>query len=85
MRIAVGSDDRTSLTDEVLENSEKRGLELAAFGALKDGVDRAWPQVALRVGQEVASGRCRQGVLPWYAGTDANIVPNKVPGIRASL
>ena len=58
MRIAVGSNDRTFLTDAVLENSEKRGLELAVFGALKEGVDRAWPKVALRVGQEVASGRC---------------------------
>ena len=59
MRIAVGSDDRTSLTDAVLENVKKRGLELDVFGALKEGSDRAWPEVALRVGQEAASGRCR--------------------------
>ena len=32
MRIAVGSNDRTSLTDAVLE---KRGLELDVFVALK--------------------------------------------------
>ena len=82
MRIAVGSDDRTSLTDAVLE---KRGLELDVLGALKQGVDQAWPKVALIVGQEVASDRCRQRVPFCYTGTSASIAANKVPGTRAAL
>ncbi|MEE8158260.1 MAG: RpiB/LacA/LacB family sugar-phosphate isomerase [Dehalococcoidia bacterium] len=41
--------------------------------------------MALRVGQAVASGRCRRGVLFCYTGTGESIAANKVPGIRAAL
>jgi len=41
--------------------------------------------VALRVGQRVTSGRCRQRVPFCYTGTGISIAANKVPGIRAAL
>ena len=83
--MAIGSDDRTPLTDAVLENLRARGVELECFGALKDSTNPSWPQVAQRVGLEVASGRCRQGVLFCYTGTGVSIAANKVPGVRAAL
>ena len=48
--------------------------------------DRAvWPEVALRVAQDVAEGRADQGVLFCWTGTGTSMVANKVPGVRAAL
>lgn len=62
-----------------------RKAEVVAHGALQEGEDPNWPIVAGRVAQEVAEGRCQQGVLLCWTGTGVSIAANKVPGIRAAL
>ena len=85
MKLAVGSDERTHLTDYVVSELEARGVELELYGALRSGEDASWPEVARRVAEEVASGRCRQGVLFCWTGTGVSMAANKVPGVRAAL
>ncbi len=85
MRIAIGSDDRTPLTDAVLEELKRHHLDSVIYGALKVGDDTRWPEVARKVAEEVASGRCHQGVLFCYTGTGVTMAANKVPGVRAAL
>ena len=85
MRIAVGADEKTPLTDAVLEELRRRGFEVETFGALREGDDPRWPVVAERVAREVAEGRAHQGILFCYTGTGVSIVANKVPGVRAAL
>ena len=85
MRIAVGSDEKTPLTDAVVEELARRGAALDLHGALKEGDDPNWPVVAQRVAQRVADGRAEQGVLFCWTGTGVSIVANKVPGVRAAL
>ncbi len=58
MRIVVGSDERTALTDAVIEDLRKRGHELSLIGPLS-GDESAWPEVARRAAEQVASGRGR--------------------------
>ncbi len=58
---------------------------MVAHGALLEGEDPNWPVVANRVAEEVAEGRCQQGVLLCWTGTGVSIAANKVPGIRAAL
>ncbi len=84
MRIAVGSDERTHLTDFVVEELEKRGHEVELFGPLA-GDEEHWPVVSQAVAERVASGEADEAVLFCWTGTGASIAANKVPGVRAAL
>lgn len=84
MRIAVGSDESTQLTDAVVEDLRERGHDVQLFGPLKGHSD-PWPQVGQDVGGAVAAGDADQGVLFCWTGTGVSIAANKVPGIRAAL
>ena len=85
MRLAVGSDERTSLTDSVVDDLMHRGHHVRLFGSLQGEGPHSWPEVAQEVGEAVASGTCDQGVLFCWTGTGVSIAANKVPGVRAAL
>ena len=84
MKIAVGSDERTHLTDFVIEELRKRGIELELHGPLS-GKNIQWADVAQNVAERVANGKCDQGILFCWTGTGVSMAANKVPGIRAAL
>ena len=84
MKLAAGSDERTHLTDFVVEELRRRGHDVELFGPLA-GEPLLWPEVALRVAERVASGKVQEGVLFCWTGTGVCIAANKVPGIRAAL
>jgi len=84
MRVAVGSDERTPLTDAVVEDLDGRGHELVLVGPPGDE-DKQWAQVGREVGLLVAGGAVDTAVLFCWTGTGASIAPNKVPGVRAAL
>ena len=84
MRIAVGSDQRTGMTDSLVDGLRKRAIDVELFGALTAG-DPNWPEVARNVAEGVASGRFDQGVLCCWTGTGVAMAANKVPGARAAL
>ncbi len=84
MKIAVGSDERTALTDTVIAELQKRGHEVELYGPLA-GEALAWPAVGQVVAERVAAGACEQGVLFCWTGTGVSIAANKVPGVRAAL
>ncbi len=60
-------------------------LEVTRFGALAPGAKDAWPSVGRAVGECVARGEARYGVLCCWTGTGVSIAANKVAGIRAAL
>ncbi len=84
MKIAMGSDERTHLTDAVADYLREKGIELELHGPLK-GEPMDWPDVARAVGERVAAGACEQGVLFCWTGTGVSMAANKIPGIRAAL
>ena len=84
MRIAVGSDEKTRLTDFVVQELKKRGHEVELFGPLK-GEPLAWVEVGEQAALSVSRGDCQEGVLFCWTGTGVSIAANKVPGIRAAL
>lgn len=84
MRIVVGSDEKSYLTDALIADLEQRGHELLLIGPLA-GNAAAWPAVGRAVGQAVASGQAEQGIVCCYTGTGVSIAANKVPGVRAAL
>ena len=85
MRVAVGSDERTVLTDAVVEELHRRGHQVIPYGALAPGQETLWPLVGHVVGEAVARGECDEGVMCCFTGTGASIATNKVPGVRAAL
>jgi ribose 5-phosphate isomerase B len=80
MRIAFGTDERTSLTDAVKEQLEAAGHEVVVVGE-----GDPWPDVGRRVGEMVASGAAERGVACCWTGTGVSIAANKVEGVRAAL
>jgi ribose 5-phosphate isomerase B len=84
LRIALGSDEKSPVTDFLGGELEARGHQVSRFGALGDG-GSDWPDVAVDVARAVASGDADEGVLLCWTGTGVSIAANKVPGVRAAL
>ena len=84
MRIALGADERSPLTDAVRDALRERGHELLTFGAI-EAEARPWPQIGRSVGEAVASGRAETGVVLCWTATGVSIAANKVSGVRAAL
>lgn len=84
MRIAVGADASGALTDALVDELRKRGVDVALYGALDDGSD-AWASIGRAVGESVRAGRADLGVVCCWTGTGISIAANKVAGVRAAL
>lgn len=84
MKIAVGSDMKTHLTDVVVDELKKMGHDVEVFGALIE-TPALWSKVAVEVAERVAAGKFDQAVLFCWTGTGISLAANKVKGIRAAL
>ena len=80
MRIAFGTDEATSLTEDIKTALAERGYQVVVVG---DG--DSWPDVGRAVGEAVASGAVDRGVVCCWTGTGVSMAANKVPGVRAAL
>jgi ribose 5-phosphate isomerase B len=84
MKVVVGSDEKTGLTDAVRDDLEQRGHEVVLVGP-PAGESIEWAEVGRRVGELVSKGEVDTGVLFCWTGTGASIAANKVAGARAAL
>lgn len=84
MKIAIGSDEKTTLTDFVINEINKRGISTELYGPLA-GDSIEWTDVAELVAQKVSNRDCDQGILFCWTGTGVSMAANKIPGIRAAL
>ena len=85
MKIAIGSDHAGfALKKEIVAMLLATEHEVADLGAF-DAQPSDYPDFARRVGEAVASGRCRRGILVCGSGVGASVAANKLPGIRAAL
>ena len=85
MRIAVGSDERTGLTDHVVKYLRDKGHDVELIGALKPDDEKLWPYVGYAVARRVLSGGYDTGIAFCWTGTGVCIAANKLPGARAAL
>ncbi len=85
MRFAVGSDHRgLALRQRVMDLLKEAGQEYKDFGAFTaERVD--YPNIAEKVGKEVASGKFERGILICGTGIGMCMAANKVKGIRAAM
>jgi len=84
MKIALGSDERTAVTDAVADDLYRRGHEVVPVDHPADQ-PLDWVDVGHAVGRLVAAGEVDFGVLFCWTGTGASIAANKVAGVRAAL
>lgn len=84
MRIALGSDERTHLTDFVEQELRRRGHQVELLGP-PAGQPLQWADVARAVAERLCSAEVDEGVLCCWTGTGVSMAANKVPGIRAAL
>ncbi len=88
MKLAIGSDEKTHLTDFVCRELESQGHTLLKFGALCEAAsheEKRWTSAAHQVAECVSNGTCEQGILFCWTGTGVTIAANKVPNVRAAL
>jgi ribose 5-phosphate isomerase B len=84
VRVALGSDDETPLTETIAADLIERGHEVRLVGP-PAGEAIEWAEVGRRVGELVAVGEADSAVLFCWTGTGASIAANKVRGVRAAL
>jgi ribose 5-phosphate isomerase B len=84
-RVVAGSDHAgLILRPEAVKVARARGFEVEDLGPhAAESVD--YPDYAQRVGQAVASGAARFGLLVCGTGIGMSIAANKVPGVRAAV
>jgi ribose 5-phosphate isomerase B len=84
-RIAIGCDHRGfALKELIISSLQTNGYGHQDFGSYStDPVD--YPDIAQKVGEEVASGNCDQGILICSTGIGMCIAANKIRGVRAAL
>ena len=84
MRIAIGSDEVTALTDDLVAALGEAGHQVERHGPLAGG-DEEWVAASAAVARAVAEGRAERGIVCCWSGTGASIAANKVRGARAAL
>ena len=85
MKIAFGC-DRNGLyyKTKLIEYAKTKGLDICDVGTY-EYVPCDSPYYAVLVGREVASGRCKYGVLICATGTGMVIAANKVKGVMCGM
>ena len=84
MKLAIGSDEQTQLTDFIVRTVNQKGYTTNLFGKLC-GDEEEWSLVAQKVAEEVVCGDSYEGILLCWTGTGVSLAANKVPGVRAAL
>lgn len=82
MLIAFGCDPNASgLKAQLIETARSLGHQVVDLGS----DDPIYPHTAVRVAEEVASGRADRGVVLCGTGIGVSIAANKVPGAYCAL
>jgi RpiB/LacA/LacB family sugar-phosphate isomerase len=85
MRIAIGADHAGyTLKNDLRDALRDAGHEVTDLGT-DSTASTDYPDYALKVARQVASGQADRGVLVCYTGIGMSIAANKVHGIRAAL
>lgn len=85
MKIAVSTDERTGIVNELIAELMRRRHEVLYFGPEADGESADWPDVTLEAMKRVRSGDADEAIVMCWTGTGCSIAANKVSGIRAAL
>ncbi|WP_328703158.1 ribose 5-phosphate isomerase B [Alkalihalobacterium elongatum] len=85
MKVAIGSDHGgVNIKEEIKQLMTEMGIEFEDVGCdCTESVD--YPDYALPVAEQVASGQVDRGILVCGTGIGMSIAANKVKGVRCAL
>jgi ribose 5-phosphate isomerase B len=85
VKIAIGCDEAAfELKNTIRDYCIKKGNDVNDVGVY-DTTPVLYPDVAIKVAQEVKDGKADRGILICGTGIGMAITANKVPGIRAAV
>jgi ribose 5-phosphate isomerase B len=84
MKLVIASDEKTHLTDGVVEYLRVKGHELVLLGDLVEKSGK-WVEIGRRAGEMVARREVEQGILFCWSGTGVAMAANRVKGVQAAL
>jgi len=84
MKILITSDEKTTLTDSVVQYLKEKGHEIVLHGALVEKNDR-WAEIGKEAAEKIIRGEVDTGILFCWSGTGICMAANKVKGVRAAL
>lgn len=85
MKVAIGSDHGGfELKAALITHLQEQGYEVKDCGTF-DKSSCNYPEIAVKVAQEITSGSVERGILCCGTGIGMSIAANKVKGIRAAV
>lgn len=85
MKIVVASDERTKLTDFLVDYLKSLGYHLVLLGALGDSSSDKWVDIGKEAAFLVSEGKVERGILFCWSGTGICMAANRIKGARAAL
>ena len=85
MKVSIGSDHRGTKEREVVARAIKAGGHEVDDRGTNSTESCDYPDIAVDVAKQVASGKTQMGILICGTGIGMSIAANKVDGIRAAL
>ncbi len=85
MKIVVASDERTKVTDLVVDYLKSQGHKLILLGVLGNSPSDRWVEIGKKTGLLVAEGKVERGILFCWSGTGICMAANRIKGARAAL
>lgn len=85
-KIYIGADHRgVALKANVKDMLEKDGYPVVDVGTNDADTSCDYPQLSLKVGQQISRSSKARGILLCMTGIGHSIAANKIPGVRAAL
>lgn len=84
MRIVVASDEKTPLTDFVVDYLKSKNHEIIVLGDLKEKNGK-WVEIGFEAAKMLADKKVDQGVIFCWSGTGITMAANRIVGARAAL
>lgn len=84
MKILITSDEKTDLTDAIVEYLKEKGYEIMLHGAFVEKNDK-WAEIGKEAAEKVIRGEVDTGIFFCWSGTGICMAANKVKGARAAL
>lgn len=85
MNLVVASDERTVLTDFVVNYLKSEGHNLILRGAIGDKLSDKWVEIGKQAAILVSEGKVEMGILFCWSGTGICMAANRIKGARAAL
>lgn len=86
MRLVVASDEKTNLTDFIVQYLQKKGYELVLLGYLVNKNKKwKWAEIGREAAQKIVNGEVEQGILLCWSGGGICMAANRFKGVRAAL